>query len=261
MKTLHVDHSDHGQLIVRGDDRARFVHSMCTANIETLAAGAWIRACVLSPKGRVLSIIEVQNRGDDLLVVCPPSLGQRTLEIFDAHAIADDVEFELQSGPLSRVWADPAAVWDTMPKLARPEAPVASAAEVEVRRVEAGFPAYGIDVSDANFPFETPLIRHVDMKKGCYVGQEPVARVTSRGAAQKQLVGLRLSGDEPARAKEGVAAEARARAGQVTSSVVSPDFGPIALAYVHRSACAAGTEVTLETGRTARVAALPFEPL
>lgn len=261
MKTLCIDASDSGQLVVSGADRVRFVHSMCTANIETLGEGNWVRACVLNPKGRVLSIIEVKKRLEDLLVVCPPGLYDATLDMFDAHAIADDVEFARAEGPLSRVWADVAAVWEAMPILGPPEGPVASAEEIEVRRIEAGFPAYGVDVTDANFPFETPLIRHVDMHKGCYTGQEPVARVIARGSAQKQLVGLRLEGDGPAAAGDEIAVPEKERGGRVTSSVVSPDFGPIALAYVHRSAIAPGTAVTVAGDRRARVAALPFSPL
>lgn len=257
MSALNVDHSDWGKLVVSGDDRIRFVNGMCTSDIAKLPRGGWTRACVLSAKGRVLSIIEVMNRGDDLLILCEPQLADATLEVLDRHAIADDVAFERIGGPVHRAWTDPASVWDAPPVFAPPPQPVAAADAVEVRRVEAGFPRYGVDVTDANFPFETPLSRYIDYAKGCYVGQEPVARVHARGSAQKTLRGLRVAGEGPIAPGAEVSHPDRERAGRVTSSAVSPEFGTIALAYVHRGLWEPGTEVTV-AGRRAEVVALPF---
>lgn len=257
MKELCVDQSDWARIRITGGDRVRFLHGMCTANIETLGPGQWRRACMLNVKGRVMSVFDVVAEQDALLVLCEPQVAEQTFEILDRHAIADDVEFDRESGPLHRIWGEPEAVWEAPPVLAPPPGPVASAEEVEVRRIEAGLPRYGVDVSADNFPFETPLVRLVDYEKGCFIGQEPVARVKARGSAQKTLRGLRVEGEGAVTAGAEVAAAARDRAGQVTSAAVSSELGSIALAYIHRAAWEPGTRVTVE-GRAAVVEALPF---
>ncbi len=132
---------------------------------------------MLNVKGRVVSVFDVGHQGDSLLLVSEPSLTDQTLAALEKHAIIDDVVFARESVPLYRVWTTPESVWVAPPRIGPCPEPIATATEVEVRRVEAGWPAYGVDVSEANFPFESDLDRFVDYKKGCYVGQEPVARV------------------------------------------------------------------------------------
>lgn len=257
MKELNVDQSHWGMIRVTGEDRVRFLQGMTTANIENLEPGAWRRTCLLSAKGRVMSVFDAVARDDHLLLLCEPQVLEQTLDVLDKHAIMDDVEFEKTSEPLHRVWGEPETVWDAPPVFAPAPEPVASDEEVEIRRVEAGFPKYGADVSPDFFPFESPLVRHVDYDKGCFIGQEPVARVKSRGAAQKHLRGLLLEGEGAVEPGARVSAPSRDNAGKVTSAVVSPDYGSVALAYVHRSAWEPGTRVQVD-GRPATVAELPL---
>lgn len=257
MRQLIVDQSDWERVLVRGSDRVRFLQGLCTSNIETLPVGGWLRTAALTEKARVVAVFEVVAEEDALVLLCEPGLGDKLAAHLERFALMDDVAFERASGPMHRVWPDPASVWTAPPVLAPPPGEVASAEEVEVRRVEAGLPRYGVDVDEDRFPFETTLARHLDYEKGCYVGQEPVARVRSRGSAQKVLRGLALEGEAPAAVGAPVATPERPRAGVVTSSVVSPAFGAIALAYVHRSAWDPGTEVEV-AGRRARVVELPF---
>ncbi|HUH00992.1 MAG TPA: glycine cleavage T C-terminal barrel domain-containing protein [Kofleriaceae bacterium] len=257
MTELCVDQAEWAKIIVTGADRARFIHGMCSANILTLAPGGWIRATMLTVKGRVASVFDVIHRGDDLLLVCEPILGDKTVELLDKHAIMDDVAFaRADELPLHRVWTDPASVW-TAPPVLEPPPIAADPAAVEVRRVEAGMPRYGTDVSETNFPFESLLARHVDYDKGCYIGQEPVSRVYFKGAASKTMRGLAVAGEAPVEVGAAVDHPSRAGAGTVSSAVFSPDFGSIALAYVHRSAWEPGAEVTVG-GRPARLVELPF---
>jgi tRNA-modifying protein YgfZ len=257
MKTLNVDQSGWGQLRMTGDDRVRFLQGMCTADVAKLPVGGWCRASILNPKGRVISIVDVVKEGDHLLLLCEPVLADKTREILERHALMDEVELEPVALPLHRVWATPADVWAAPPILAPCPAPAASDDEVEVRRIEGGLPRYGVDVSEDHFPFESPLARAIDYEKGCYVGQEPVYRVYSKGSANKTLRGLALEGDTPVAAGAKVAHPARENAGAVTSAAVSPDFGSIALAYLHRTVWEPGGQVTVD-GRPARVVELPF---
>jgi folate-binding protein YgfZ len=252
-----VDQTDWGHIRVTGADRMRFMQGMCTADIEALTPGRWTRASILNPKGRVVSVIEVDCRDDHLLVTCEPSLLDKTFTVLDKHAIMDDVAFEKVAQPMYRVWDSPAAVWDAPPVFAPLPGPAASPEAVEIRRVEAGMPRYDVDVSEENFPFESLLARHIDYDKGCYLGQEPISRVHHRGGASKALRGLRIQGEGPVAAGAAVSHAERADAGTITSAVVSPTFGSIALAYIHRSAFEPGTEVTV-AGRPAILVELPF---
>lgn len=252
-----VNQTDWGHIRVTGADRKRFLQGMCTADIEGMSPGTWTRACILNAKGRVVSVIEVDCRDDHLLITCEPTLATKTIEVLDRHAIMDEVVFEQVAQAMHRIWDSPQAVWDAPPVFAPPPAAPAPAEAVEVRRVEAGMPRYGVDVSEENFPFETPLVRYIDYQKGCYLGQEPVSRVHHRGGASKALRGLRVDGAEPVAPGAVVAHPERAEAGTVTSAAVSPGFGSIALAYIHRSVFAPGTEVTV-AGRRATIVELPF---
>jgi tRNA-modifying protein YgfZ len=133
--------------------------------------------------------------------------------------------------------------------------PVSEAAG-EIVRVERGRPRYGVDLDDSVIPQEAGLNeRAVSFSKGCYVGQETVARLHYKGKPNRHLRGLRLSqpvasGDELHLAERTV--------GQVGSSVLSPQLGPIALALVRREAAPGMILSVGEAGATAEIAQLPF---
>jgi folate-binding protein YgfZ len=137
-------------------------------------------------------------------------------------------------------------------------APLLGKEALDSLRVEAGRPWFGPDVTSENLLHETGLLaQYHSSAKGCYVGQEVVARLEGRGGnVNRRLRGLRLG--SPAAAGDPVLADGR-EVGRVTTSAVSPRLGPIALAYVHRSHFEPGTPVEV-AGTPATVAALPFEP-
>ncbi len=130
------------------------------------------------------------------------------------------------------------------------------AAALEVMRIEAGIPALCSELDEDVFPAEARLERAISTSKGCYVGQEIVARLRARGQVNHLLVGLRIEGDALPALDAILSAEQR-RTGEITSAVVSPVYGPIALGYVRREHAAVGTRVEFEGG-AARIAALPF---
>jgi folate-binding protein YgfZ len=132
-------------------------------------------------------------------------------------------------------------------------------AAVECLRIERGRPRYGIDLDDSVIPEEAGLNeRAVSFTKGCYVGQETVARLFYRGKPNRQLRGLRLSA--PACTGDELSFDGRA-VGQLASIAESPRFGAIGLALVRREA-PPGTTVALGDaaagGTTAVVVELPF---
>src|SRR3954454_13607986 len=128
----------------------------------------------------------------------------------------------------------------------------------EARRVESGRPRYGVDVDDTVIPQEAGLNeRAVSFTKGCYVGQETVARLHYKGKPNRHLRGLRLS----AAAVTGDALRLGEREiGRVGSSVVSPALGPVALALLRREAALGDTVSVGDAGATATVVELPLRP-
>jgi tRNA-modifying protein YgfZ len=137
----------------------------------------------------------------------------------------------------------------------RGAAPVSEDA-AEIVRVEHGRPRYGIDLDETVIPQEAGLNeRAVSFTKGCYVGQETVARLYYRGKPNRHLRGLRLS--TPAE----LGAELRLGerpVGHLSSSVLSPCHGPIGLALIRREAEPGATVSLGEHGTEAEVVELPF---
>jgi tRNA-modifying protein YgfZ len=132
--------------------------------------------------------------------------------------------------------------------------PVAETA-AESLRVEHGRPRYGIDLDDTVIPQEAGLNeRAVSFTKGCYVGQETVARLFYRGKPNRQLRGLALSA--PAEPGDELSLDGRP-VGRLTSVAHSPRFGAIGLALVRREA-PPGSAVTVAGGVSAQVTELPF---
>ncbi|HTE61381.1 MAG TPA: glycine cleavage T C-terminal barrel domain-containing protein [Solirubrobacteraceae bacterium] len=128
----------------------------------------------------------------------------------------------------------------------------------EVRRVETGRPRYGVDLDDTVIPQEAGLNdRAVSFEKGCYVGQETVARLYFRGKPNRHLRGLKLSG--PAAAGDALRLGER-EVGRLGSVVASPRFGPIALALVRREAQPGVTVAVGDGDVQAEVVDLPFPP-
>jgi folate-binding protein YgfZ len=132
----------------------------------------------------------------------------------------------------------------------------AAEADAEVARVEAGRPRYGVELDENVIPQEAGLNeRAVSFTKGCYVGQETVARLFYKGKPNRHLRGLRL--DAPV--EPGVALRLGDKeVGRLGSCVASPRFGPIGLAIVRREAAESGTALSAGDGATATVVDLPF---
>ena len=127
---------------------------------------------------------------------------------------------------------------------------------VDTLRVEDGRPWYGPDISEENLLHETTLVaEYHSPTKGCYVGQEVIARLAARGGnVNKLLRGLRL--EAPASAGAAISAAGK-DVGRITTAGVSPELGAIAMGYVHRSSAEPGTAVLVD-GRPAAIARLPL---
>ena len=129
-------------------------------------------------------------------------------------------------------------------------------------RIEAGAPWFGTDMDETNLLPETGLeTAAASETKGCYVGQEIVARLRTYGSANKRLMGVLMEGDQQAQPGDRIVRD-ETEVGVVTSSCVSPALGcPIAMGYIKRGACEPGTRVEVVHGGTrlsATISLLPF---
>ncbi len=152
-------------------------------------------------------------------------------------------------------------VWAALEEAARDFAPIYVGWNVaEILRVEAGVTGFGREISGEEFPQEARLDEAVDYEKGCYLGQETVARIHYRGQVNRLLSGLRSESPLTVGAK---LISSDKEVGRVTSAVVSPRLGPIALGYVRRQESEAGATLDVRADGadlcTARVVSLPFD--
>jgi folate-binding protein YgfZ len=131
----------------------------------------------------------------------------------------------------------------------------------ESLRIEAGIPRYGLDLSDENIPLEIENQDMISFTKGCYVGQEVIARLKFLGQANKHLKGLIFTGQDIPTPNAKVMKK-ETEVGKVTSSTFSPTLKrAIAMAYIRREYSTTGTQVSVQsngTRLTSTVADLPF---
>jgi folate-binding protein YgfZ len=288
-----VDRSERGKLALTGPQAKELLNGQVTNEVEALTPGSGCYAALLTNKGKMLADLRVLDTGSELWLDTERVALQALFDNLRRGAVGWQAELHkrtLQQALLSLVGphAARAVGSEVGPELANRAAQVGGAdvllvatdlgvdvicvaeeaervhsaldvplvpeAAAEVLRVESGRPRYGLDLDDATIPQEAGLNeRAVSFTKGCYVGQETVARLHFRGKPNRHLRGLRLSA--PVESGTPLVLGER-EVGRVGSSVVSPRFGPIALALVRREA-SVGDELVAGDAR-AVVSDLPF---
>jgi folate-binding protein YgfZ len=236
---------------VSGPDAASFLERMVSNAVEDLPVGESRDALLLTPKARVIAPLRVLRRGaDDYLLLTEPGLGERVRRELTRFRLASRAEIEPEEHA-SYVVLDGADGGIPIPDYgvpavevldAEPEGEPVTAEELERLRIEARTPAWGKEIDDRILPAEAGLVeRAVSLTKGCFPGQEPIARLHHRGHANRGLRVLALN-EPPADGAEVVHGEKVV--GRVTSAVPG-----LALAYV-RVEVPEDVELTVE-GRTA----------
>jgi tRNA-modifying protein YgfZ len=193
-------------------------------------------------------------------------IGPRSVEVAGGPALPENACEELRIGGAEIVAVGTAEGIDVLCESADAgrvrEALLAAGAvavspeAAEILRVEAGRPRFGAEMGTATMPAEAGIVEDaVSFTKGCYIGQETVARLHYKGKPNRHLRGLRLSA--PAAAGSALRLGEK-EVGRLGTAVVSPALGPIGLAILRREA-EPGSEVAVgEDGVTAAVVALPF---
>lgn len=189
------------------------------------------------------------------LTAIPTGIETFTTDSFSGHPVRVSRERDLPARGFT-LHAAHAAVLALEEKLRTTLGEPIAPATLETLRVEEGIPWHGIDVKEENLLHETGQLKaYHSPGKGCYLGQEVVARLEGRGGnVNRRLVGLKCS--SAVSAGEDIKVDGKV-VGQVTSAGVSPEFGAIAMGYVHRSHGEAGATVEIN-GARAEVTVLPF---
>lgn len=256
-----------GVLDVTGGERESFLQGQLTQDVRGLAPGESRAAAGLTPKGKLLFVTRVLGLPDRLRLVVPDNLRQLVLDHLRKYAVFTKVAIEDRSADFVRIGLYgpegarlllPEGV-DRLPgegdlsadllvpagRRAEIEAHLdaAGSAEVsqetaEILRVEAGRPRFGSDMDASNLPDEVGMDDAISTAKGCYVGQEVVARLRTYGRVNRRFVSFRfpegsIDAGEVLR-NPGEETPSKVEAGRVTSSVVSPRLGPIGLGYAFR---------------------------
>ncbi len=290
-----IDLSSRGRIRVTGEDRARLLHAMTTNNVKDLVAGTGCYAFFLNAQGRVLADANVLCFKDYFVLDTEPESRAFLIGHLDKFIIADDValdditdstvEFGLE-GPQAEAVLHSAGLPTPLTPLAHQEAasvtvirasstgapgfriigstgtaprfegvPLVSHEEANIVRLEHFFPRYGDDISNTNLAQETNISDALHFTKGCYLGQEIVERIRSRGHVNRVLAGLTINGAEPIQRGTKLSFEG-AEIGEILSSAYSPALGKtVGLGIVRISATKPGAHLLVD-GREAQAEAI-----
>ncbi len=273
-----------GLIEVSGKEAVQFLDGLITNSVVKLEDNSQMLAAFPNANGRLLAIVRVLRRGDKFLFETEAATHEKVFqnlfrftfagdffvedlsENFEYFSIANyklqisnSIEFKSKFG--TDIFIPKAAAEDFLNELN--DAVEISEELYEVLRIEQGIPLYGIDMDETTIVPEIGLENVISYNKGCYIGQEIIARIHFRGHIAKQLTGLVLS--EPEAVATGFNlpnAELKSpedkNAGKITSVTFSPNLEKtIALAFVRYEFLAEGTELKIGD-RTVTVKNLPF---
>ena len=235
---------------VSGPGAEEYLNRMVSNDVAALGPGESCEALLLTPKARVIAPLVVLRRShEDFLLLTEPDLGERVRAELLRSRFASKAEIEPEEhishvvfggdGIPTAEYGEPAAeVLDAeLESTVSPE-------ELELLRIRAGTAAWGKEVDDRVLPAEAGLVeRAVDFSKGCYPGQEPIARLHYRGHANRGLRVLAL--DELPEVESEIVHEGKT-VGRITSAAKQAD-GAVALAYVRREV---PDDAELQVGRS-----------
>ncbi len=205
---------------VAGPDAADYLQRMVSNDVEALAVGEACDALLLTAKARVIAPLRIRRRAaDDFLLLTEPELGETVRLELVRMRFAAKTEIESEEHESWLVLGGDEVVD------ARPPGEEVGEEELERWRIESGIPRWGHEIDDRILPAEAGLDEtHISFSKGCYPGQEPIARQRHRGKVNRKLRVLEIDG-EAARGDE-LLLDGK-KIGRITSAVPG-----LALGYV-----------------------------
>ncbi len=254
---------DRDLVVVRGPDATSFLQSLVSQDLDPVAVGASASSLLLQPQGKVLVSFTIGHHdGDEWWCVCEGGFGPVLTDGLNRFKIRVKVDVEprataalaVRGAAMPEHHPDLTVIpvaWNGLPAydvLGTPYAvdasrdalglPVLDADGYERARIEAGVPRMGADVDDRTIPQEAGLERDaVSFTKGCFLGQELVCRIDTRGHVNRLL--------RRVRAEQPLAAGAEVTAGGKTVGVVTSAAGAVALAMLRREV-EPGSEVSVD---------------
>ncbi len=273
-------------LAITGSDRLKIANNLCTQDLKSIAPGQIAETFVTDVKGRTLSHGVALAREDALWFISSPGQGARLVPHFDRYIIREDAAVQDASSDwdavlflaLEDAWAfgtshpDWGCVITSVPWVSggglvlvpagrreqwtnevREGSIVPSDTHTrsgwEQARIEAFWPWYGVDLDDRNLPQEAGIdARAISFKKGCYLGQETVARLDALGQVQKRLVRLTFERQPDVSLPHSIEVDGK-EIGVLTSLAEREDGSGMGLAMIRRSHFASGTQFDMSGQR------------
>lgn len=247
-----VDLSHRDVVRVSGPDRLTWLHSLTTQHLEALPPKTWTGALILSPQGHVEHAFVGVDDGEAFTAHTEPGAGAALVEFLDRMRFMMRVEVADVTAELALTWrprgpVDETTGWydayelvprDQLTAYAEAAGPAAGTWAFEALRIARGEPRFGLDTDGRTIPNEVGVIGPaVHLDKGCYRGQETVARVHTLGRPPRRLTLLHLDGSEnvlPAVGSDLTTADGKV-VGRVGTSARHHELGPVALAMVKRN--------------------------
>ncbi len=258
-----IDLSARARILVTGEDRARLLHALTTNHVQQMKPGDVAYAFFLNAQGRILADVNIVCREEDFLLDLEPESGEKVYQHIDHYIIADDVQLEdvttttpcigvegpaaeqyrtADAVPLSLTGAPGFRLYRDDAEL-RAKLPQATAEDATVVRIENGRPRYGEDITSTSLPQETQLASALHFQKGCYLGQEIVERIRSRGHVNKLLTPFTSAAPIEPGAKIIIEGQ---EVGEVTSAAFSPmRNATVGMGYVRATAVKPGSRLML----------------
>lgn len=276
-----------GLFAVWGKESVQFLDGLITNDVKTLEDGAEMLAAFPNAQGRLLALVRVLRQGKRFLIETEEATREKLFQNLFRFTYAGDffVEdlseqyryfetwnlgsaiapldggFVFNAGRSNGCFVPAAASDEFRRSLIENEAAEISDELYETLRIEAGIPKYGVDMDETTIVPELGFEEMISYKKGCYIGQEIIARIHFRGHVAKRLTGLLA---EPGAIANGLLPGTELstldgkNAGRITSSIFSPSLEKnIAMAYVRYEFLPEATVLTTADGKVA-VASLPF---
>ncbi|WP_375000605.1 YgfZ/GcvT domain-containing protein [Aeromicrobium sp. CTD01-1L150] len=236
-----VDLSHRDVVTVTGPDRLTWLHSLTTQHLSDLTPGVTTEVLLLSPQGRIEHAFSGIDDGETFWAHTEPGAGAALVAFLDSMRFMMRVEVRLVT-PAHAVVGLAGLTWRLVPREQLAALPdelgePAGTWAWEALRIAAGVVRFTQDTDERSIPNEVGLLeRAVHLDKGCYRGQETVARVHTLGRPPRRLVLLHLDGSAEHLPVHGAAIELDGRSvGQVGSSARHHELGPVALAVVKRN--------------------------
>jgi folate-binding protein YgfZ len=236
-----VDLSHHDVVRISGPDRLQWLHDLTTQHFLDLPPKTWTQALVLSPQGHVEHAFAGVDDGESFTAATEPGAAAALVEFLDRMRFLSRVEVADVTAEVALTYR-PAAGHELVPRAqlttyAEAAGPACGLWAYEALRIARGEPRLGLDTDQRTIPNEVGWIgTAVHMDKGCYRGQETVARVHNLGRPPRRLTLLHLDGSENRLPTVGSELKSGEKVvGFVGTSARHHELGPIALAVVKRN--------------------------